>query len=53
MKHLRHNYKNLKIWQLGLEIANDVSDLLVEFPKHEKYDLSDEFQLRFNTQQCS
>lgn len=40
MKRLRHNYKNLKIWQLGLEIANDVSDLLVEFPKHEKYDLS-------------
>jgi len=36
----RHNYKNLKIWQLGLEIANDVSDVLVEFPKHEKYDLS-------------
>ncbi len=40
MKRLRHNYKNLKIWQLGLEIANDVSDLLVEFPKHERYDLS-------------
>jgi len=36
----RHNYKNLKIWQLGLEIANDISDVLVEFPKHEKFDLS-------------
>jgi len=36
----RHNYKNLKIWQLGLEIANDISDVLVNFPKHEKYDLS-------------
>ncbi|MCJ7465153.1 MAG: four helix bundle protein [Maribacter sp.] len=36
----RHNYKNLKIWQLGLEIANDISDILQEFPKHEKYDLS-------------
>ena len=36
----RHNYKNLKIWQLGLEIANDVSDLLIEFPKYERYDLS-------------
>lgn len=36
----RHNYKNLKIWQLGLEIANDISDLLIEFPKHERYDLS-------------
>ncbi len=36
----RHNYKNLKIWKLGLEIANDVSDLLLNFPKHEIYDLS-------------
>lgn len=36
----RHNYKNLKIWQLGLEIANDISDLLLNFPKHERYDLS-------------
>ena len=36
----RHNYKNLKIWQLGLEIANDVSDILITFPIHEKYDLS-------------
>lgn len=36
----RHNYKNLKIWQLGIEIANEVSDLLIDFPVHEKYDLS-------------
>ncbi|MDT0649810.1 four helix bundle protein [Autumnicola edwardsiae] len=36
----RHNYKNLKIWKLGLEIANDTSDLLLTFPNHEKYDLS-------------
>tara|TARA_R110002074_G_C12219638_1_gene637119 strand:- start:153 stop:515 length:363 start_codon:yes stop_codon:yes gene_type:complete len=36
----RHNYKNLKIWQLGLEITNNISDLLLEFPKHERYDLS-------------
>jgi len=37
---MRHNYKNLKIWQLGIEIANDVSDILLDFPKHERYDLS-------------
>lgn len=37
---MRHNYKNLKIWQIGIEIANDVSDLLLEFPKHERFDLS-------------
>lgn len=36
----RHNYKNLKIWQLGLEISHDISDLLMTFPNHEKYDLS-------------
>jgi len=36
----RHNYKNLKIWQLGIEIANNISDILIEFPKSEKYDLS-------------
>ncbi|WP_299526873.1 four helix bundle protein [Winogradskyella sp.] len=36
----RHNYKNLKIWQLGLEISFEVSDIIVEFPKHERYDLS-------------
>lgn len=37
---MRHNYKNLKIWQLGIEIANDISDILLKFPKHERYDLS-------------
>lgn len=36
----RHNYKNLKIWQLGLEIANNISVILITFPKHEHYDLS-------------
>lgn len=35
-----HNYKNLKIWQLGITIANEISDLLIEFPPHERYDLS-------------
>ncbi|WP_067033971.1 four helix bundle protein [Allomuricauda sp. CP2A] len=35
----RHNYKNLKIWQLGLDIANNISDVLMKFPKHERYDL--------------
>ena len=39
-KKVRHNYKNLKIWKLGLEITNDISDILQEFPTHEKYDLS-------------
>ena len=37
---IRHYYKNLIIWKLSLEIAKDISDLIQEFPKHEKYDLS-------------
>lgn len=37
---MRHNYKNLKIWQLGIVIANSISDILVDFPKHERYDLA-------------
>ena len=37
---MRHNYKNLKIWQFGIIIANDISDMLLEFPKHERFDLS-------------
>lgn len=36
----RHNYKKMKIWLLGLEIAHDISDLLINFPNHERYDLS-------------
>lgn len=36
----RHNYKNLKIWSLGLEIANMISDLIEKFPTHERFDLS-------------
>jgi four helix bundle protein len=30
----------LKIWNLGLEITNDISDILLDFPKHERYGLS-------------
>lgn len=37
---MRHNYKNLKIWQLSIEIANEISDILIDFPKHERYDFS-------------
>lgn len=36
----RHNYKNLKIWKLGLELANDIADLINKFPQHERFSLS-------------
>lgn len=38
----RHNYKNLNIWRIGLEIAFKVSDLLKGFPSSEKFALSDQ-----------
>ena len=37
---MRHNYKNLKIWQNGILITNDISDILLDFPRHERSDLS-------------
>lgn len=33
----RHNFKKLKIWQMGLEIAKNISDLTITFPSYENY----------------
>jgi four helix bundle protein len=38
----RHNYKNLSIWKLGLEIAFNVSDIIKKFPEIERFALSDQ-----------
>ena len=38
-KRKRHNYKNLKIWKIGIEIVDDVYSILDEFPKDERYGL--------------
>ncbi|MEP5340088.1 MAG: four helix bundle protein [Algibacter sp.] len=35
----RHNYKNLKIWKLGIEIVDDVFKIIEGFPKDEKFGL--------------
>lgn len=35
----RHNYKNLKIWSLGIEIVDDVFKITEVFPIEEKYGL--------------
>ena len=35
----RHNYKNLKIWILGIEIVDDVFKITCEFPNDEKFGL--------------
>ncbi|MEM0518697.1 MULTISPECIES: four helix bundle protein [Aequorivita] len=37
---IKHNYKNLKIWQKALNIAFDTSDILEAFPQKEQYNLT-------------
>lgn len=36
----RHNYRNLKIWILGIEIADDIFKITSTFPKEEKFGLT-------------
>lgn len=43
----RHNYKNLKIWKLGIDIVDDVFELLSEFPNDEKYGLASQISRCF------
>ena len=35
----RHNYKNLKIWKVGIEIVEEVFKLTSMFPEEEKFGL--------------
>lgn len=35
----RHNFKKLKIWQIGLELSKTTLDLTDTFPDYEKYGL--------------
>ncbi|MBX2958574.1 MAG: four helix bundle protein [Flavobacteriales bacterium] len=39
-KKVRHNYKNLKIWIIAMEIANDIFEITSKFPLEEKYSLT-------------
>lgn len=36
---MRHNFKNLKIWLLSMEIASDIHKIGLTFPKNELYSL--------------
>ena len=36
---MRHNFKNLKIWILAMDITNDIYSLTSTFPKSEIYGL--------------
>ncbi len=35
----RHNYKNLKIWKLGIELVDNTFEVTKTFPKEEKFGL--------------
>lgn len=37
--HKRHNFKKMKIWQLGMDIAKMILDITETFPSHEKFGL--------------
>ena len=44
---MKHNFKNLNIWKLALELANEVYNLTDQFPKNE------EFGLKSQLRRCS
>jgi four helix bundle protein len=39
-----NSYRELKVWQLGMQLARDVYLLTRQFPKHEVYGLSSQLQ---------
>ncbi|RYE42695.1 MAG: four helix bundle protein, partial [Sphingobacteriales bacterium] len=36
---MKHNFKNLKIWILSMEITSDIHKICLTFPKNEVYGL--------------
>jgi four helix bundle protein len=38
------NFRNLKVWQLGMDLVEDIYQLTQRFPKHEMYGLSSQIQ---------
>ena len=44
---MKHNFKNLNIWKLSLDLANEVYNLTDQFPKNE------EFGLKSQLRRCS
>lgn len=43
-KTMRHNFKELKIWQLGMEIARLIYKITKQFPREEQYGLTSQMQ---------
>lgn len=42
-------FENLKIWQLSLELCDEVDNLANTFPKHELYSLSNQIRRAANS----
>ena len=38
------NFRDLKVWQLGMQLAEEVYHLSQQFPKHETYGLGSQMQ---------
>ena len=38
------NFRDLKVWQLGMQLAEEVYHLSQQFPKHETYGLGSQIQ---------
>ncbi len=38
------NFRGLKVWQLGMQLAEDIYHLSQQFPKHEVYGLGSQIQ---------
>lgn len=37
---MRHNFRELHVWQLGMEVVEDIYSITKEFPKEELFGLS-------------
>lgn len=42
-------FENLKVWQLSLELADEIDILVTSFPKHELYSLSSQMRRAANS----
>ena len=36
---MNHNFKNLKIWKLSMEITSEIHKICLDFPRNETYGL--------------
>ena len=41
---MKHNFKNLNIWKLALDLANEVYNLTDQFPKNEEFGLKSQLR---------